>query len=78
MHFFLQPRLHALGKLLKHGSIKCVDLTYRQAKSVDKLKNFHLYIFEQLVIFCKEFQKRYFNSKPMFVYRGHIDVSENF
>lgn len=73
--FILQPRVHALGKLLKHGSIKCIDMTFKPGKSLDKLKNFHLYIFEQLVLFCKEYQKRYFNSRPVFVYRGHIDVS---
>lgn len=68
--------MFTLGKLLKHGSISCADVSTNSDK-YDKLKNFHLYVFEQMVLFCEETSKRNSFTHPVYVYKGHIHVSSS-
>lgn len=71
---YFQPKDFTLGKLLKHGSISAARLASNSDEPGEKLKNYHLYIFEQLVLFCEEQSKRNSYSPPVYIYKGHVSV----
>lgn len=72
----LQRTEFTLGKLLKHGSISCADVSNSTDK-YDKLKSFHLYVFQQMILFCEETSKRNSFTQPVYIYKGHIHVSDD-
>ncbi len=67
-----------MGKLLKHGSFNCARLYCDSIEPTEKLKPYHIYVFEQIVLFCEEQSKRNSFSQPVYVYKGHIPVNVYF
>ena len=73
----LQGKITAQGKLLLQGTLLCIDQSAK-AKQTDnvKMEERRVFLFEQIIIFSKETEKRKNNlSQPGYIFRSSLKVN---
>lgn len=72
-----EGKITAQGKLLLHGLLICVECnnTERNTSSIQKAKEYQVFLFEQNIIFSDVFGKKTHFTNPTYIYKSHIQVS---
>lgn len=71
-----EGKITAQGKLLLHGLLICVECnnTERNTSSIQKPKEYQVFLFEQNIIFSDVFGKKTQFTNPTYIYKSHIQV----
>lgn len=67
-------KITAQGKLLLHGSLTCIENARNATER--KMREMHVFIFEQSILFTEKHNSKIQFSSPTYVYKSHIQVSD--
>ena len=71
-----EGKITAQGKLLLHGLLLCIECnnTERNTSSIQKPKEYQVFLFEQNIIFSDVIGKKTQFTNPTYIYKSHIQV----
>uniref|UniRef100_A0A1B0B9B4 Uncharacterized protein n=1 Tax=Glossina palpalis gambiensis TaxID=67801 RepID=A0A1B0B9B4_9MUSC len=67
-------KITAQGKLLLHGSLTCIENARNATER--KMREMHVFIFEQSILFTEKHNSKIQFSSPTYVYKSHIQVNK--
>lgn len=74
-----EGKITAQGKLLLHGLLYCVEgasSSDKNSYNTQKLKELHVFLFEQTIIFAEIVGKKTQFTSPSYIYKAHIQVNK--